>query len=44
VLLVVISVKVIKVKVKFSHYRPGMAQKVGRSIALIFHDRSTIRG
>jgi len=28
---------------KFSHYRPGVAQRVGRGIALLFHDRSTRR-
>jgi len=28
-------------KVKFSHYRPGVAQRVGRGIALLFHDRGT---
>ena len=29
----------IKVKVKCSRYRPGVAQRVGRGIALLFHDR-----
>ena len=33
-----------KVKVKFSRYRPGVAQRVGRAIALLFHDRGTRRG
>ena len=34
-----------KVKmVKWSRYRPGVAQRVGRGIALLFHDRSTRRG
>jgi len=33
-----------KSKVKFSRYRPGVAQTVGRGIALLFHDRSTRRG
>jgi len=28
-------------KVKFSHYRPGVAQRVGRGIALLFHDCGT---
>ena len=28
-------------KVKFSRHRPGVAQRVGRGIALLFHDRST---
>ena len=32
------------VKVKWSHYRPGVAQRVGRSIAVLFHDRGTRRG
>ena len=33
-----------KVKVKWSRYRPGVAQRVGRCIALLFHDRGTRRG
>ena len=33
-----------KVKVKCSRYRPGVAQRVGRGIALLFHDRGTRRG
>ena len=33
-----------KVKVKLSRYMPGMAQRVGRGIALLFHDRGTRRG
>jgi len=32
------------VKKKWSHYRPGVAQSVGRGIALLFHDRGTRRG
>ena len=32
-----------KVKVKWSRYRPGVAQRVGRSIALLFHDCDTRR-
>jgi hypothetical protein len=32
-----------KVKVKWSRYRPGVAQRVGRGIALLFHDRGTGR-
>ena len=32
-----------KVKVKWSRYRPGVAQRVGRGIALLFHDRGTRR-
>ena len=31
-------------KVKWSRYRPGVAQRVGRGIALLFHDRGTRRG
>ena len=31
-------------KVKFSRYRPGVAQRVNRGIALLFHDRATRRG
>ena len=31
-------------KVKRSRYRPGVAQRVGRGIALLFHDRGTRRG
>ena len=30
-------------KVKCSRYRPGLAQRVGRGIALLFHDRGTRR-
>jgi hypothetical protein len=30
-------------KVKRSRYRPGVAQRVGRGIALLFHDRGTRR-
>ena len=33
-----------KKKVKCSRYRPGVAQRVGRGIALLFHDRGTRRG
>ena len=29
---------------RWSRYRPGVAQRVGRSIALLFHDRGTRRG
>jgi len=35
---------IIKVKVKWSRYRPGVAQRVSRGIALLFHDRGTRRG
>ena len=31
-------------EVKWSRYRPGLAQRVGRGIALFFHDRGTRRG
>ena len=30
-------------KIKWARYRPGVAQSVGRGIALIFHDRGTRR-
>ena len=33
-----------KAKVKWSRYRLGVAQRVGRGIALLFHDRGTRRG
>ena len=33
-----------KVKVKWSRYKPAVAQRVGRGIALLFHDRGTRRG
>jgi len=33
-----------KVKLKWSRYRPSVAQRVGRGIALLFHDRGTRRG
>jgi len=34
----------IKVKVKWSRYSPGVAQRVGRGVALLFHDRGTRTG
>jgi len=34
----------VKVKVKRSRYRPGVAQRVGRGIALLFLDLGTRRG
>jgi len=34
----------VKKKVKCSRYRPGVAQRVGRGTALLFHDRGTRRG
>jgi hypothetical protein len=33
----------IKVKVKFSCYRLGVAQRVGRGIAILFHDHGIRR-
>ena len=33
----------VKVKVKWSRYRPGVTQRVGRGIALLFLDRGTRR-
>ena len=30
--------------IKLSRYRPGVAQRVGRGIALLFHDRGTKGG
>ena len=38
-----ITVPTVK-KVKCSRYRPGVIQKMGRGIALLFHDRGTRRG
>jgi len=29
-------------KIKWSRYRPGVAQRVGRAIALFFHDPGTL--
>jgi len=34
----------IYIKVKYSLYLPGVAQRVGRGIALLFHDRGTRKG
>jgi len=34
----------IYIKVKWSHSRPDVAQRVGRGIALLFHDHGTRRG
>jgi len=36
--------QVVKVNAKWSCYRPGVAQRVGRGIALLFHDHGTRRG
>jgi len=38
------TVPLLKVKVKCSRYRPGVAQRVCSGIALLFHDRGTRRG
>jgi len=32
------------IHVKLFRYRPGVAQRVGRGIALLFHERGTRRG
>ena len=37
-------INICSVKVKVSHYRPGVAHRVGRVIALLFHDRGTRTG
>jgi len=34
----------VKLKVKWSRHRPGVAQRMGRGIALLFHDRGIRRG
>ena len=34
----------LNIKIKWSRYRPGVSQRVGRGIALLFHDRSTRKG
>jgi hypothetical protein len=38
-----LDIMILKVKVKFSRYRHGVAQRVGSGIALLFHDRGTRR-
>ena len=43
ILLLLLLLKKVR-KVKFSSYRPGVAQRVRRGIALLFHDRGTRRG
>jgi hypothetical protein len=35
---------IIHVKVKLSLYRPGVAQRVGRGIVILFHDCGISRG
>ena len=37
-------IRTVKVKVKWSRYRPGVAQRVGRGIALLFHGHGTRKG
>jgi len=37
------NIIIIKVNVKYSRYRPGVAQRVGRGIPLLFLDRGTRR-
>jgi len=32
------------IKVKFSRYRFGVAQRLGKGIALLFHDRGSRKG
>ena len=44
VLIIFVKFNSLKKKVKWSLYRPGVAQRVGRRIALLFHDRGTRRG
>ena len=39
-----VAIKIKKKEVKFSRYRPGVAERVGRGIALPFHDCGTRRG
>jgi len=39
-----LSLSPIYIKVMWSRYRPGMAQRMGRGIALLFHYRGTRRG
>jgi hypothetical protein len=36
--------KILLIKVMQPRYRPGVAQRVGRGIALLFHDHGTRRG
>jgi len=42
-LYIYIYIYIYKVRVKCSRYRPGVAQRVGRGITLLFHDRGTGR-
>ena len=41
---IIIRIYIYKVKVKWSRYRPGVAQRVGKGVALLFHDSGTRRG
>jgi len=40
IIIIIITYK----KVKLSHYMSGVPQRVGKGIALLFHDRGTRRG
>ena len=42
--IIIIIIIIITIKLNQSRYRPGVAQTVGRGIALLFHDRGTRRG
>ena len=42
--MVKLHLKEINKRLKWSRYRPGVAQRVGRGIALLFHDRGTRKG
>jgi len=44
VLVMAAVITVLKREIKCSRYRPGVAQRVGRGIALLFHHRGTRRG
>ena len=39
-----VRIIIVKVKVKCYRNRPGVVHRVGRGIALLFHDRGTRRG
>ena len=39
-----ITLPYIYMNIKWSRYRPGLAQRVGRGIALLFHERGNRRG
>jgi len=41
---VMLKIMIFNLNVKWSRYRPGVAQRMGRGIALLFHDRGTRRG